>query len=391
MPGFTTKPSTDPGPFDALRPASERALERATPPLSSRSLRDGLDPGSGTTLGGRGELEQGQTQQSTHLASSGTDEDGELDHLYRFREIPVTAEMRRELLGAKLPLASIEQLADTHPPHKSSLSAPSGTPPMGGSFVDRHAPTEPVLPNPRQQAHDPEPLKHERQLERQLLDGDSYSTTAPTLLSVRRRRLRNQRYVIGVLAALSVAVLIGVAWRRYTRPPAPLARVPVEESAKKAHSAGNRPGGPAPPRTLAPPTTESIGAAVRTPGSPEPHSPHSPDAENSELSQSAQLGSPAVDATSSSPLPADSRSASREPQPGSASPPQAPAVAQALSGESRASSPSTQSNHATSKVPAATPNKVSDKASDNASNKAPPSSTIEPGKSKAFDPEELIF
>lgn len=373
MPVFTSKTSTDPGPFDALRPATdgERGLERTT-------LVDGLDPTFDqldttsselvTTPGGRGGL-----QQSKHLASGATDEDGELDHLYRFQEIPVTAEMRRELLGVKLPLASVEQLADTQPPHKSSLSAPVP------SFVDRHAPTEPGLPSPRQLAHDAEPLKHERQL----LEGDSYSTTAPTLLSVRRKRLRNQRYVIGALAAMILAIFSGVAWRRYTRPPASLERASAAEITKKPRIAGNSPGSVAPPHL-----DSSAGDAIEVATTP---TSASPDDENSEPSgsesatsdsQSAQLGSPATDATSSSPLSADSRSASRGPQPASA--PRAPSpgsAAAAAPSDLRATPPSTPtpSTPAPSKAPTAS------------HGSATPSGKVEPGKSKAFDPEELIF
>src|SRR5688572_25451524 len=140
MPVFTTKPSTDPGPFDALHPAGEPA----------RLLADGHGHD------GHGGLRD--SQHSTQSATDETDEDGELDHLYRFQEIPVTAEMRRELLGAKLPLASVEQLADTQPPHKSSLSSPAGP-----VFVDRHGPTEPALLSPN--ASRPSELaKHDRPL-----------------------------------------------------------------------------------------------------------------------------------------------------------------------------------------------------------------------------------
>src|SRR5262245_41817076 len=154
MPVFTSKTSTDPGPFDALHPAP---VEHATE--------------QGDLAGAPGTIP--------------VDEDGELENLFRFQEIPVSAEMRRELLGAKLPLASADQLADTQPPHKSALSSPVAA---GPALVDRHAPTEPALTVP-QRLRELEPAK----LERPLLDGDSYSTTAPTLLSVRRRRVRNRR------------------------------------------------------------------------------------------------------------------------------------------------------------------------------------------------------
>jgi hypothetical protein len=362
MPGFTTKTSTDPGPFDALRPAGERSLERVT-------SADGLDSTSDTTPG-----KSGEPQKSTHSASAGADEDSELDHLYRFQDIPVTAEMRRELLGAKLPLATIEQLADTQPPHKSSLSAPSGSVPMGASLVDRHAPTEPALPNPRppQRARDAETLKHERQL----LDGDSYSTTAPTLLSVRRRRLRNQRYVLGTLAVMTLAILIGVAWRRYTRPPAPLVRAPDAENVKKAHIAGNRPGSPAPPR--------NFDAAAKDPNAVNSE-PSASERANTD-SQSAQLGSPATDATSSSPLSADSKSAGRDPQPASALPARAPVATRAAPTEMDTSSPS-------SEVPLKGSSGTANKSTPNksASSSKVLSGKVEPGTSNAFDPEELIF
>src|SRR5690349_5737262 len=140
MPVFTSKPSTDPGPFDALHPGAERG---------------GADP---------------TAQKNTHPPPDATDEDAELDSLFRFQEIPVSPEMRRELLGAKLPLASADQLADTQPPHKSSLSAPVGPAPLGPGFVDRHGPTEPALMRPNALPESEPP-----NFETPLLDGDSYS------------------------------------------------------------------------------------------------------------------------------------------------------------------------------------------------------------------------
>lgn len=344
---FTTKTSTDPGPFDALHPAGERAAEGA-------KLVDGFDTvpeGVMTLSDGRG-TSDGQDDSQPGTAAGVTDDDSELDHLYRFQEIPVTAEMRRELLGAKLPLASAEQLADTQPPHKGSLSAP-----VGPTFVDRHAPTEPALVSPNA-SRASEPSKHDRprlKRDRPLLESDSYSTTAPTLLSVRRRRLRNQRYVIGALAVMILAILSGVAWRRTTRPPVPLARDSVADRTKTPHIAGNRPGSPAPPRE------NSKAKATESATSD---------------SQSAQLSSRAADATSSSPQSADPGSASRSPQPVSPRVAPLPVPAAASPTEKHATSAST---HASSK-----------RLTGN-TEKAEPGSKIEPAKSKPFDPEELIF
>src|SRR6187402_3917009 len=118
MPVFTSKTSTDPGPFDALRPAAERGgPDRAGGIDDLDTTLDELDRPRGA-------------QQSTQPVPDATDEDGELDGLFRFQEIPVSPEMRRELLGARLPLASADQLADTQPPFKSALSAPAASPPV---------------------------------------------------------------------------------------------------------------------------------------------------------------------------------------------------------------------------------------------------------------------
>jgi hypothetical protein len=375
MPVFTTKTSTDPGPFDALHPAGERAAERAN--------RDGFDTlPEGLLADGHGHdghghdghghererrYAQRDSQQTPQSATDAPDEDGELDQLYRFQEIPVTAEMRRELLGAKLPLASVEQLADTQPPHKSSLSAPAGP-----AFVDRHGPTEPALVSPKA-SRASEPMKHDRPLlerERLLIASDSYSTTAPTLLSVRRRRLRNQRYVIGALAVMILAMVSGVAWRRITRPAAPVALDSVGARTKTPHIAGNRPGSPVPRSASLPPERSAPRERVAA-------SPPAPAIESANSdSQSAQLSSRATDATSSSPLTADSRSASGDSQPGSRRVLPQPVPAAASPTESHATS---ASGHAPSKRPTGSTDKTA------------PGGKVEPAKSKAFDPEELIF
>lgn len=383
MPGFTTKTNTDPGPFDALRPAGERAS------ASERATRDGLDTlpdgligasngaatAASTTAAGSersaGALDEraaaldGRAPANDEGASAGTGEDGEYERLYRFQEIPVTAEMRRELLGAKLPLASVEQLADTQPPNKSSMSAP-----LGPGLVDRHGPTEPALMGPKASAAS-ESAKHHRSLfERDslLLESDSYSTTAPTLLSVRRRRMRNQRYVIGALAALGLAVLTGIAWRRATRPPTPVARDMVSDRAKTPHIAGNRPGSlslserPASDRSAAErPASERPASVEEPPRSERPiPSPLAPAPENvSAGSQTAQPSLPSPDATSSSPPSAGPRSTSSEPRP-----------------------------TARRVTPPPVPAKVSAAGSAAEPAKSPPAS---PATSKPFNPEELIF
>ena len=318
MPVFTSKTSTDPGPFDALHPAP---VEHATEPVNLAG-----EPGAPSV-----------------------DEDGELENLFRFQEIPVSAEMRRELLGAKLPLASADQLADTQPPHKSGLIAPVPAP-VGAALIDRHAPTEPALTVP-QRLRDVEPAK----VERPLLDGDSYSTTAPTLLSVRRRRLRNRRLVLAAMAAMVLAIMSGVAWRRYTRPPATLARDASSDRGTIPRIAGNRPASPPP----AAGPDKPAGDAIREPTDSEP--------ENATTdSQSAQPSMPAADATSSSPLSADPRSASRE-------------IPRASSPITSSPAPAVESQT----VPRAT------------SSVAPAAAAASDGrtqpKGKTFDPEELIF
>jgi len=381
---FTSKTSTDPGPFDALRPAAERG---------------GVDPSRGiddfdATL--EGPL---PPQQNTHSAPSATDEDGELERLFRFQEIPVSAEMRRELLGAKLPLASADQLADTQPPNKSSLSAPVGaapsspalsspapigSAPVGPAFVDRHGPTEPALMRPNALPESDPP-----NYEAPLLDGDSYSTTAPTLLSVRRRRLRNRRLVMAALGAMLLAMLSGVAWRRYTRQAELLARDSSADRTQSPRIAGNRPANPLAARSPEAPARHATAAAVAPAPASAPGSPvdsplgassdrEDPDTQRSESanpdSQSAQLSLSATDATSSSPLSAGSRSASRDAQRANA--PNAPASKPTLGSRSEPAS--------ASQTPIAVPRNDADpnRQADSAG---------KPTKSKAFDPEELIF
>lgn len=368
MPEFTSKTSTDPGPFDALHPAAERGAADPT-------VQQGTHP--------------------LHPLPDATDEDAELDSLFRFQEIPVSAEMRRELLGAKLPLASADQLADTQPPYKSSLSAPAGA-----GFVDRHGPTEPALLSP-QGPRSAEPPQHEPSLPDRESYGtrdstgdsynssDSYSTTAPTLLSVRRRRLRNRRLVLAALGAMLVAMLSGVAWRRHTRPPgartheATAARDAARsrgDRAKAPRIAGNRPASaPAARGPETPARGASEAAALPAPGSPlEPaldQNRDSPGSETANLnSQSAQLSLPATDATSSPSRSADSRLVSRDAQRANASNVQAPKPASGSRSEPRSASP----------TPIAVPRDDAD-----ANRQADPAG--KPPKSKAFDPEELIF
>ena len=373
MPVFTSKTSTDPGPFDALHPASERGSER----VNVVNGVGGLDP---SAVGGAG------LQQSEHSAPRAADTESELDNLYRFQEIPVSAEMRRELLGAKLPLASVDQLADTQPPHKSSLSAP-----LGPGLVDRHAPTVPALRSPRRASepnHDPKLDSANADLPP--VDGDSYSSTAPTLLSVRRRRLRNQRLVMAALVAMMLAILSGVAWRRSTRPHVQETHLDRGATAKIA---GNRPAGanlPQHPDTRADSHADSqadkhaggLNGAAALPTSVE-LADRGQDLQGAQRtssdSQSAQLGLPATDATSSSPLAADpsvsGHSPSPAPSPNSRSPHEASTSPSTLSGSKGRAEPQD----------AVEANKTT------AGTKAAPKGQAGPSRTKGFDPEELIF
>lgn len=264
MPVFTNKTSTDPGPFDALRPGPERKPA----------------PGIGA-----------EVQKEAHSALGAADEASEMERLYRFQEIPVSADMRRELLGAKLPLASADQLADTQPPYKSALSAPAASPP-----VDRHAPTEPALSGPLRA-----PDEDSETGELPLADTGRYSTTAPTLLSVRRRRLRNQRLVGLALVAMLLAIFSGVAWRRYTRQHEATARA-ASTAPQAPRIAGNRPAVPTPPRAPNKQAGDPIEAHEAHDPAPIAVVP-APDSEN------AQQNAPESDATSSSPLSASAESA----------------------------------------------------------------------------------
>ena len=316
MPVFTSKNSTDPGPFDALRPGPDREPEPAT----------------------RGTQSAEQKEQS---ALAAPDEVSEVERLYRFQEIPVSADMRRELLGAKLPLASADQLADTQPPNKSALSAPTASP-----VVDRHAPTEPALTGPARS-----PDRDAGKGEPPLADTDRYSTTAPTLLSVRRRRLRNQRLVALALAAMILAIFSGVAWRRYTRQQDATVRTASTARAQAPRIAGNRPAAPAPARI----PEKQAGDPIETPGSTVDRAPEISGAH----SENAQPNAITPDATRSSPLSPSPESAANDPM-------------QAETETARAAA--TQSAIGTPQGTIPTPR-----------------GTSAPSKRKAFDPEELIF
>lgn len=241
---FNSKTNTDPGPFDAVAaPEGPAGTSPAAPSTASggTAAQPSPEPLASQPDSPAALPKARPASERNPLDEPATDDEEELDRLYRFREIAVTAEMRQELLGAKLPLASLDQLADTQPPSRGALNTPAQPP---AAPINRNAPTEPTLDRPAGST----PPGVERAPARALdVVEPSYSTTAPTMLSVRRRRDRNRRLVGALIAALGVAILAGVIVKLVTGPNPLRETATNDRAASQPHIAGNRPATPALP------------------------------------------------------------------------------------------------------------------------------------------------
>ncbi len=209
MAGFDSKTRTDPGPFkDPSQRDAGPAPQRNDPTLRERAARREAPDTEPASDGGHRVEEEFFAAGDAPAAEAA----GDLD-LFRFQEIPVSSEMRRELLGAKLPLASAEQLLDTQPPggsgersqpesvrrqqrarSESAAGERTERPEAGedARAADEWSPGNPDAGAPTEGAD----------------EAQYYSNTAPTLLNLRRRRARSRRVVVGVMAASGVLVAV---------------------------------------------------------------------------------------------------------------------------------------------------------------------------------------
>lgn len=314
------KKKTDPGPFTAppKHPSAEQAAVAVRE--SSNAAAEEQSPAA-------------------------ADAEPQLPGLYRFQEIPVTDELRRELLEAKLPLVSAEQLVDTRPPNRAVMDQ-TGAAPLPLIGVDRSAPTEPALPRVEVE-DDPEPDGSEST---EPSSDEVYSATAPTLLNMRNRRMRNWRFVVAALAVVAVA-LGAWLWVRESLQPSDPGSAVNDRTKRTRHLAGSSPQ-PTKSAGLARPATDEPALAEHTVAKP-----------TESASDRDERSSPADAAVAErAPAPRPASKVVQDPAP-------APAAETLTKLPSRPPGPKS--------APRAAPDK---------SKQAKPAS----GK-KSFDPEELIF
>lgn len=407
MPVFTSKTTTDPGPFNAVAapetqevtPSTATEATKASTPseaprqtaetsTGSRPTPAEVEPG-GSHAGSSPAPDTHSTQQapeSAHLGEQATDDDEVLDRLYRFREIAVTAEMRRELLGAKLPLASPEQLADTQPPNRGELNA-SAHPP--GAAINRNAPTEPSL----SQASEVEQPARATPPELELTPATaldtvepSYSTSAPTLLSVRRRRSRNRRLVGLFLAALGLALVAGAFVKLLNAPEAPGDAAANDRAPSQRHIAGNSPATPPSDRAKAdeePADGSSTDALRESPSEAEIAQPSAASPDTS-LGTSATAGSAPASAAASA-FPMVSTQSMTHPRRSKAVSSSGPSAAALPRGGAAVRSGLAKAPPRSAPAPVAQQPAASGPKREGAGVRPSPSTR------KGFDPEELIF